>query len=75
MYPPCNLVFISVLQSDRGFVGHCGNGGNVAFADKKNSLGVGYVTNFMSIYGLGDDPRYLPLEEAIYESVRLLKKK
>ena len=48
-------------------VGHTGHGGQVAMADLTNSLGLSYLTNFISIYGMGDDPRYLDLERATYE--------
>ncbi|KAK3611826.1 hypothetical protein CHS0354_040498 [Potamilus streckersoni] len=50
--------------------GHTGHGGQVAMADPSNDLGIAYITNFISIYGMGDDPRYLDLEKAAYEGLR-----
>ena len=47
--------------------GHTGHGGQVAMADLNNGLGLAYLTNFVSIYGMGDDPRYLDLEAATYQ--------
>ncbi|KAL3871009.1 hypothetical protein ACJMK2_039034 [Sinanodonta woodiana] len=50
--------------------GHTGHGGQVAMADPSNDLGIAYITNFISIYSMGDDPRYLDLEKATYEGLR-----
>ncbi|XP_060563872.1 beta-lactamase domain-containing protein 2-like [Ruditapes philippinarum] len=49
--------------------GHSGNGGQVAMADLKNSIGVAYLTNYLSMYAFGDDPRYVDLENELYKSL------
>jgi hypothetical protein len=49
--------------------GHCGNGGQVAMGDLKNNIGISYLTNHMSTYGFGDDPRYVDLENELYKSL------
>jgi CubicO group peptidase (beta-lactamase class C family) len=49
--------------------GHTGHGGQVAMADMKNNLGIAYLTNFISLHGLGDDPRYVDLENELYKSL------
>ncbi|WAQ96308.1 LACT2-like protein [Mya arenaria] len=50
--------------------GHPGHGGQMGRGDPKASLGFGYVTNHLSIYGRGDDPRYVGLEEIVYECLK-----
>ena len=52
-------------------VGHTGHGGQVAIADYKHGVGIGYLTNHLTIHGAGDDPRYRDMEQAIYESLKL----
>ena len=47
--------------------GHTGHGGQVGLADPRNQLGYAYLTNYISMYGMGDDPRYLDLEGALYD--------
>lgn len=47
--------------------GHTGHGGQVGMADPANQLGFMYITNHISIYGLGDDPRYIDLETELYK--------
>ena len=43
------------------------------YGDIKNKLGWAYFTNSMSLFAIGDDPRYLALENAVYECVRMLE--
>ena len=50
-------------------VGHTGHGGQVAYADLKNNLGIAYLTNHLTIHGVADDPRFISLERAIYRCV------
>ena len=38
----------------------------MGLADPSNQLGYAYLTNYISIYGMGDDPRYNDLENALY---------
>ncbi|XP_045194798.2 beta-lactamase domain-containing protein 2-like [Mercenaria mercenaria] len=47
--------------------GHTGYGGQVAMADLSNRLGIAYLTNYISMYGMGDDPRYVDLENELYK--------
>ena len=41
--------------------------GQVGLADPSNQLGYAYLTNYITMYGMGDDPQYLDLEKALYE--------
>ena len=48
--------------------GHSGAGGSIGFADPDAEIGFGYVMNQMSA-GLGADPRWKPMIDAVYESL------
>ncbi|MYE06371.1 MAG: beta-lactamase family protein, partial [Chloroflexi bacterium] len=48
--------------------GHSGAGGSLGFADPDAQIGFGYVMNQMS-GGLGADPRWKPMIDAIYASL------
>ncbi|CAD5119753.1 DgyrCDS8348 [Dimorphilus gyrociliatus] len=52
--------------------GHPGTGGQAAFADPKFDLSLSYITNYHSLYGLGDDPRFLLLSSAVYDCIKNL---
>lgn len=54
-------------------MGHPGYGGQSAFADLQNNIGLAYVTNHLSIHGKNDDPRYLKLQNALYKDLVKLK--
>ena len=43
-----------------------GAGGQMGYSDPSHNLGIGFLTNYRSIFAIGDDPRYLELERAIY---------
>ncbi|XP_060588558.1 uncharacterized protein LOC132743976 [Ruditapes philippinarum] len=60
-----------IMKNPKGqlMFGHSGHGGQVGMADATNKLGFMYITNHISINGLGDDPRYLDLENALYKSL------
>ncbi|KAL4217717.1 hypothetical protein ACF0H5_022458 [Mactra antiquata] len=51
-------------------LGHTGHGGQNAYADLKNEIGMAYLTNHISVYGTGDDPRYVSLEEEVYAALK-----
>ncbi len=48
--------------------GHSGAGGSIGFADPDAEIGFGYVMNQMSA-GLGADPRWKPMIDAVYASL------
>ena len=48
--------------------GHSGAGGSLGFADPDAEIGFGYVMNQMSA-GLGADPRWAPMIDAVYASL------
>lgn len=48
--------------------GHSGAGGSIGFADPDAGIGFGYVMNQMSA-GLGADPRWKPMIDAVYASL------
>ena len=48
--------------------GHSGAGGSIGFADPDAEVGFGYVMNQMSA-GLGADPRWKPMIDAVYASI------
>ena len=56
---------VVVFQSGYMF-GAPGAGGQMGYSDPSHSLGIGFLTNYRSIFAIGDDPRYLELERAIY---------
>ncbi|KAL4217674.1 hypothetical protein ACF0H5_022416 [Mactra antiquata] len=51
-------------------LGHTGHGGQNAYADLKNEIGMAYLTNHISVYGMGDDPRFVSLEEEVYAALK-----
>ena len=55
-------------------IGTPGAGGQMGYADIEKGLGWAYLTNYHSLYAIGDDPRYLALEKAIYESLEDVEK-
>ncbi|KAK2190434.1 hypothetical protein NP493_80g04028 [Ridgeia piscesae] len=78
---PLSVGFDSVLRMDvtygRGVTlrevqpsgymfGAPGAGGQMGYSDPSHRLGIGFLTNYKSIFAIGDDPRYLELEQAIY---------
>uniref|UniRef100_A0A0B7AMJ3 Beta-lactamase-related domain-containing protein n=1 Tax=Arion vulgaris TaxID=1028688 RepID=A0A0B7AMJ3_9EUPU len=50
--------------------GHRGYGGQNAFADPTNGIGVSYVTNFNGRHSETDDPRAYDLLMALYKSLQ-----
>ena len=50
-------------------VGTPGTGGQMAYADVEKGLGWAYLTNYHSLYAIGDDTRYLALEKAMYDAL------
>jgi hypothetical protein len=50
-------------------LGAPGAGGQMMYADPTRGLGWAYLTSSLSLYAIGDDPRYLALEQAVYECV------
>ena len=48
--------------------GHSGAGGSIGLADPDAKIGFGYVMNQMSA-GLGADPRWAPMIDAVYASL------
>lgn len=65
---PCIILTDLVFQGQK-LIGHPGYGGQVGHFDPVNQLSVGYITNYASLYGFWDDPRYLDLEAALYDSL------
>ena len=61
---PCEVV----QYGPAGGFGHGGAGGSLAFADRENRVGFGYVMNQMSAR-LGTDPRAAALVQAAYASL------
>ncbi|XP_060064309.1 beta-lactamase domain-containing protein 2-like isoform X2 [Ylistrum balloti] len=59
------VIFFGNPQGGKVF-GHTGFGGQMANADLKNHLSVAYITNHLSEYAFGDDPKYLALQKATY---------
>ncbi|XP_072174856.1 beta-lactamase domain-containing protein 2-like isoform X4 [Diadema setosum] len=53
--------------------GHPGAGGQVAFADPRYQLGFAFTSRCASPFGLGDDPRYLSLQRAMYKCVKRIE--
>lgn len=49
--------------------GHPGYGGQMAFADTNNTVGMAYLTNDLSVYGIGNDPKFLNLQTEFYNVI------
>ena len=62
------------MQGDSA-LGTPGAGGQMVYADPQRHLAWAYVTNHHSVFAIGDDPRYLALEEAIYDSLQKVEAK
>ena len=58
------LIIIAALfpQGSDGVFGTPGAGAQIAKCDPSHKLGMAYLTNHMTCYGYGDDPRFLELE-------------
>lgn len=54
--------------------GHPGYGGQMGFADVKNKVGMAYLTNDLSVYGLGNDPKFIALQTEFYKALELYDK-
>ncbi len=66
--------FFRMTYQNREVFGHPGAGGNNAYADFKYHLGVGYVTRYGSQFGIGNDPRFTPLRDAVYQAIQKLER-
>lgn len=66
------LILFSLLQGE-DIYGHPGYGGQMAFSDVKNAVGMAYLTNDLSVYGLGNDPKFLNLQTEFYKVIDTLK--
>ena len=76
MFPFDDVIFIVFLISQGGWmVGAPGAGGQMGYFDADAKLGWGYLRNHLSVYTIGDEPSYLELEQAMYETLRRLEKK
>lgn len=54
--------------------GHSGYGGQMAYADPVNNIGIAYLTNDLSVYGFGNDPKFKALEKELYSSLDRITK-
>jgi hypothetical protein len=41
----------------------------MAYADPVNNIGIAYLTNDLSVYGFGNDPKFKALEKELYSSL------
>ena len=46
----------------------------MGFADVKNKVGMAYLTNDLSVYGLGNDPKFIALQTEFYKALELFDK-
>ena len=51
-----------------------GYGGQIGYGDLEHNLGFAYLTNNLCFYEIGDNPRFLKLEKAMYECVLEIEK-
>nr|XP_054768661.1 beta-lactamase domain-containing protein 2-like [Lytechinus pictus] len=69
-----NLGLIAVdLVGGEMLYGHNGAGGQLAFADTKNQLGIGFVSSALSPYFIRDDPRTDALLAALYKCIQSIE--
>ena len=52
-----------------------GHGGQMGFADPKNKIGIGFLTNHLRIYNPATDPRFHTALDALYESIKKIEAK
>ena len=52
--------------------GHPGFGGQMGIADRKNNLGIGYLTNNLATYALIGRP-YTNVKDALYECLKQIQ--
>ena len=52
-----------------------GIGGQIGYGDLEHNLGFAYLTNNLCQYSMGQNPRFLRLQKAMYESVLEIEKK
>ncbi|XP_048763866.2 uncharacterized protein LOC125671923 isoform X2 [Ostrea edulis] len=55
------VFFLSIPQS-RYAIGHPGYGGQTAYADARNKVGIGYLTSYLKSFTFGDDVQFLQFE-------------
>ncbi|XP_061181860.1 BAI1-associated protein 3-like [Saccostrea echinata] len=60
------VFFLPTPQGHLSF-GHPGYGGQTAYADVQNNVGIGYLTSYLKSFTLGDDVQFLEYEAAFYE--------
>ncbi|XP_071494082.1 beta-lactamase domain-containing protein 2-like [Diadema antillarum] len=66
-------MIIDYAEDGGKIFGHPGAGGQVAFADPRYQLGFAFTSRCASPFGLGDDPRYLSLQRAMYKCVKRIE--
>ena len=54
--------------------GTSGFGGQSGYGDLEHKLGFAYLTNHLCQYSLGDNPRFLRLQKAMYECAMEIEK-
>lgn len=60
------VFFLPTPQGHLSF-GHPGYGGQTAYADTENKVGIGYLTSYLKSFTLGDDVQFLQYERVFYE--------
>ena len=48
-------------------LGHRGYGGQIAYADMKQGIALGYVTNYKETFGMVEDPRISKVIDVFYQ--------
>lgn len=46
----------------------------MGFSDVKENIGMAYLTNDLSVYGVGNDPKFLALQRQFYKALEQYKK-
>ena len=70
-----NLNSVLLILQGNYMFGTPGHGGQMGYGDAGSQLGWAYLTNYLSSYDMSDDPRYVALEKAMYETVKDIEDK
>ncbi|XP_063424445.1 beta-lactamase domain-containing protein 2-like [Mytilus trossulus] len=67
-------LYYSKNPKDEDVYGHPGYGGQMAFGDPIHNIGMAYLTNDLSAFGYGNDPKFLALQKEFYNCLGKIEK-
>ncbi|CAC5395577.1 unnamed protein product [Mytilus coruscus] len=67
-------LYYSKNPKNEDVYGHPGYGGQMAYGDTMNNIGMAYLTNDLSAFGYGNDPKFLALQKEFYNCLNNIEK-